>query len=65
MHETCNNSGTPVKEDKSEDPATVLPLLGIEFDTTKMELRLAEEKLKQLQEIVAQWRGKKVWSCNP
>ena len=25
MHETCNNSGTPVEEDKSEGPATVLP----------------------------------------
>ena len=60
MQETCNNSGTPV-EDKSESPATVLPFLGIVFDTTKMELRLPEEKLKQLQEIVAQWRGKKVY----
>ena len=60
MHETCNNSGTPVEEDKSEGPATVLPFLGIELDTTKMELRFSEEKLKQLQEIVAQCRGKKV-----
>lgn len=58
--ENCHNSGTPVEDDKSEGLATVLPFLGIEFDTMKMELRLPEEKLKQLQEIVAQWRGKKV-----
>ena len=59
MHETCINSGTPIEEDKSEGPTTVLPFLGIEFDTTNMVLRLPDMKLKQLREIVAQWRGKK------
>ncbi len=60
MYEICNNSDTPIEEDKSEGLATVLLFLGIQLDTMKMELQLPEEKLKQLQEIVAQWRGKKV-----
>lgn len=59
MHETCSKSGVPVEEDKSEGPSTVLTFLGIEIDTIRMALRLPDDKLKQLQQILAQWRGKK------
>ena len=60
MHLTCSEAGTPVVEEKSEGPATVLPFLGIEIDSVAMELRLPADKLKQLQQILGQWRGKKV-----
>ena len=60
MHHTCSESGTPVEEEKSEGPATVLPFLGIEIDSIAMELRLPADKLKHLQQILGQWRGKKV-----
>lgn len=68
MHETCNNSGTPVEEDKSEGPATLLPFPGIEFDTTKMELRLPEEKLKRLKRLWLSGGARKSAgrrNCNP
>ena len=60
MHETCSLSGTPVEEQKLEGPSMVLAFLGIEIDTATMELRLPDIKLKLLQQILAQWRGKKV-----
>ena len=37
---TCYVSGTPIEEEKSEGPVTVICFLGIEIDTVVMELRL-------------------------
>ena len=60
MHGVCKEAGAPVEEEKSKGPATRLPFLGIEMGTLSMELRLPSEKLTQLQQILWQWRGKKV-----
>ena len=60
MHLTCSEAGAPVVEERSEGPATVLPFLGIEIDSIAMELGLPADKLKQLQQILGQWWGKKV-----
>ena len=64
MHRTCYASGTPVEEEKSEGPATVIHFLGIEIDSVAMELRLPGDKLKQLRLNLSQWRGKKVCKKN-
>ena len=61
MHETCRELGVPVEEAKSEDPVSKLQFLGIELDSTAMELRLPQEKLTNLLKLLQDWRGKK--SC--
>jgi len=42
----CNYLGVLLALEKVEGPATALPFLGIVLDTTRMEARLPEEKLK-------------------
>lgn len=59
MHHTYYPSGTPIEEEKSEGPATVICFLGIEIDTVVMGLRLPGDKLIQLRHNLSQWRGKK------
>ena len=59
MLETCDSTGTPVEPDKTEGPSTVLVFLGIEIDTTAMQLRLPADKLARLKELLWKWRGKK------
>lgn len=59
MKDTCNDMSTPVEEDKCEGPATILPFIGIELDTVKLEIRLPADKLQRLQEQTREWRGKK------
>ena len=59
MRDTCRITGTPVEEDKLEGPATVIPFLGIELDTIKLEIRLPVDKLQRLQQQTREWRGKK------
>ena len=57
----CQWLGTPLALEKREGPARILPFLGIVLDTEKLELRLPEEKLQRLRELIRQWQGKK--SC--
>ena len=51
--------GIQVEPDKCEDPATVLTILGLEVNTTQMQLRLPAEKLQRLRGLVSSWRGRK------
>ena len=50
-----------VAMEKLEGPATVLTFLSIEMDTSEMALRLPEQKLQELKQLVARWIGKR--SC--
>ena len=59
MRDTCGITGTPVEEDKLEGRAQVIPFLGIELDTQKLEIRLPADKLTWLQQQTREWRGKK------
>lgn len=56
---TCKTLGLPLKVEKVEGPATSLTFLGILLDTQKMEMRLPEAKMKELQDILAAWSSKK------
>ena len=53
--------GFPVAPDKLEGPITRLVFLGFELDTVTMEVRLPDNKLDELKELVRQWLGRK--SC--
>ena len=61
MHETYEETGVPVEEEKSDGPTSKLQFLGIELNTIAMELRLPPEKLANLLKLLQDWRGKK--SC--
>ena len=59
MLRTCEDTGTPVDQGKTEGPCPVLVFLGIEVDTIAMQLRLPLGKLSNLKELLGKWRGKK------
>ena len=45
---TCTLLGFPVAKKKVEGPTTILPFLGLELDSVKQQIRLPEDKLKDL-----------------
>lgn len=57
--ETCVQTGFTVKAEKTEGPATKIILLGIELDSELLQLRLPQDKLDKLRELVAKWRKRK------
>ena len=48
----CRDSGFPVAKEKTVGPTTLIPLLGIELDSERLELRLPPAKLTKLCELV-------------
>lgn len=59
MREVCNETGTPVEQEKSEGPSTKITFLGMELDSLAMEIRLPTQKLTLLKQSLGEWRGKK------
>ena len=59
--ETCQRLGMPLDESKEEGPSEVLTFLGLEIDTVNMEVRLPQEKLREMRSLLKRWRGMK--SC--
>ena len=59
MQSVCDGAGLPIEPSKSVGPTTSLVFLGILIDSVKGELRLPEDKLTQLQDMISQWRGRK------
>lgn len=57
--QTCDYLGVMVAQEKCMGPSTCLTFLGIEIDTIKMELRLPEDKLVRVREVVTNWLGRK------
>ena len=57
--QACSDLGVPVASHKCTGPTTCLIFLGIVIDTVKMEIRLPEEKMKQLKRLLAFWKVKK------
>ena len=56
--QSCANLGLLMAQEKTEGPATCLTVLGIEFDTLAMEVRLPGDKLQRLVSLLAHWRGR-------
>ena len=61
LAKTCDTLGVPLAPEKQDGPNTTLIFLGIEIDTIKQELRLPEEKLHRLLNLISEWENKK--SC--
>jgi len=56
MHETCAQAGLPLEPSKTQGPLKTITFLGIEIDSTTMEVRLPEDKLSLTLESLARWR---------
>ena len=57
--DVCRLLGVSVAPQKTEGPSTSLCFLGILLDTERMELHLPEGKLRRLQALVRDWKGRK------
>ena len=55
----CSELGMPVAPNKVVGPATALTFLGIEIDSVREEIRLPMVKIRQLQEALDSWKGRK------
>ena len=51
----CNQLGVPVVKEKTEGPSTSLSFLGIQIDTKSLQLRLPEDKLRNLVTLLGKW----------
>ena len=60
MTVTCGLLGTPLAQEKCKGPSSILTFLGIEMDTTNMQLRLPREKLDRLYQLITEWSIKKL-----
>ena len=52
--------GLPVVPGNLEGPSTCLVFLGFERDTKEMVVRLPDQKLREVRDLVSHWRGKRV-----
>ena len=59
--DTCKILKLPLALQKLEGPTTCLTFLGIELDTSLLQLRLPAEKLSRLQRTLTSWAGRR--SC--
>ena len=59
MKRVCTKTGMPIEWDKVEGPATTISFLGMELDTTLMQIRLPKEKLDRLRHLTQSWAGRK------
>ena len=55
---TCQVLGVPVAPDKIQQLTNVLTFLGIEIDTTLLQLRLPRPKLLELRHTLERWRNR-------
>ena len=60
IFETCRELGIPLAPHKTVGPTTCLIFLGIEIDTIALELRLPQETLRKLQELLQEWQFKRI-----
>ena len=55
----CDMLGIPLASEKVEGPTSCLSFLGITLDTNRMEIRLPQDKLARIQEMLGRWLYKK------
>lgn len=55
----CSILGIPLAKEKLAGPALNLAILGIEFDTVQLVLRLPPEKLSRITALLSEWAHKK------
>ena len=62
LTQTCNILGMCINHEKTEGPANRLTVLGIEHNTSAMEMKLPPEKLEHLYTLLKHWCGRKAGS---
>ena len=62
IYKTCTELGVPLESHKCVCPSTCLDFLGIEINTIAIELRLPQEKLSKIKELLSEWQFKKICS---
>ena len=55
--ELCAELCVPVATEKTVSPKTCLTFLGIEVDTDQLEIRLPQDKLLRIKEMISNWMG--------
>ena len=58
---TCDRLGCPIAPHKTVGPVTLIDFLGIQLDSTSMQLRLPKQKLINLRLMIAKWQRRR--SC--
>ena len=56
---TCEYTGTPLEVEKCEGPTPVITFLGMELDSLRMEVRLPQDKLTRLKQLLTDWSCRK------
>ena len=59
IKEVCTYLGIPLALEKLEGPTQLLTFLGIVLDTSRMEIRLPEDKLSRIRAQLTIWLDKK------
>lgn len=59
FQEICNGVGVPLNEDKTVQPTTCLIFLGLEIDTVNMQIRIPQNKVRELANLLLYWPGVK------
>ena len=59
FHRMVQRAGSSFPANKMEGPSTTLTFLGIILDTQRMEIRLPQEKLTQIQVKLETWLKKR------
>lgn len=57
--ELCEELGVPIEHRKTEGPSTCIVFLGLEIDTELMELRIPQEKLEKIRQLLEEWVQKR------
>lgn len=59
VNELCEKLGVPMAPEKTVGPCTKLIFLGIELDTVAMCMRLGEERVTELRQLLSTWAAAK------
>lgn len=57
MHDVCAKACLPLEPTKTQGPSEMLTFVGIELDSSRMEVRLPTDKLTSANELLNRWRG--------
>ena len=60
MLDTCHRAGFKVQPSKTLGPARSLEFLGIEIDTVNQQLRITQERMEEIRELLGDWLSKQV-----
>lgn len=58
LHDACIDIGFQTNPDKRVAPTTKIEFLGIEIDSNTMELRISQERLRDIRSELESWMGK-------